>query len=181
MSSLTHKLKHEVRAMIPIILFFFVGFQLLALTQALMLREYGVKVSSFLAATVAALVVAKVVAIADLFKFVNRFPNRPLIYNIVWKTFVYFVGSFAFRYVEHLVHFWRESSGFVDANRKLFDEVVWAHFWVVQLWLCVLLLIHCTIRELTRTLGRERVIAMFFGESPMQAYEHQSHERAKHE
>jgi hypothetical protein len=31
-------------------------------------------------------VIAKVVLVADHVKFVNRFPDRPLIYNVVWKT-----------------------------------------------------------------------------------------------
>ena len=34
----------------------------------------------------AALLVAKVVLITDALPFVNRFPEKPLIYNVVWKT-----------------------------------------------------------------------------------------------
>ena len=44
------------------------------------------------------------------------------------------------------------------------DEIVWPHFWGVQLWLLVLLLVYCAIRELVRALGRERVTQMFFKE-----------------
>jgi hypothetical protein len=36
----------------------------------------------------------------------------------------------------------------------------------VQLWLFILLLVYCTFRELVRTLGRQRVIAMFFQNGP---------------
>jgi hypothetical protein len=54
-----HELKHELRQLITVILFFFVAFQLLALTEAMMLEHYGIRVSAFLKATVAALVVAK--------------------------------------------------------------------------------------------------------------------------
>jgi hypothetical protein len=68
-------LKHELRQLIPVILFFFVAFQLLALTETMMLEQYGIRVSTFLTATVAALVVAKVVLIADHLPFVDRFPE----------------------------------------------------------------------------------------------------------
>ena len=33
------------------------------------------------------------VLIADMLPFINRFPHRPLIYNVAWKTVIYFVIS----------------------------------------------------------------------------------------
>jgi len=162
MTTLHQKLKHEIRELIPVTLFFFVTFQLLALTRVLMLEQYGIRPSTFLNATVMALVIAKVVLIADHFKVVNRFPEKPLIYNVVWKTAIYFSASFVVRYAEHVIHFWRQSGSFAEANRRLVEEIVWPHFWGVQLWLLILLLVYCSVRELVRALGRERVIRMFF-------------------
>jgi hypothetical protein len=162
MSTLGEKLKHELAELIPVTAFFFIAFQMLALTQSLMLEQYGIRVSTFLSATVGALVVAKVVLISDHFPLVNRFPDKPLIYNVLWKTAIYFVASLIVRYVEHIIHFWLKAGNFGEANRQLFDEVIWPHFWCVQLWLLILLLLYCAIRELVRTLGRERIITMFF-------------------
>ena len=71
MSRFKEKLKHEVRELVPTTLFFFVGFELLVLTQALMLEQDGIKVTTFAAAAVGALVVAKVVLIADHSSFVT--------------------------------------------------------------------------------------------------------------
>jgi hypothetical protein len=42
-------------------------------------------------------------------------------------------------------------------------ETVWAHFWLIQIWLIDLFFAYCTMSELTRAIGRERVIGMFFG------------------
>ena len=162
MSTLGHKLKHELRELIPVTLFFFVTFQLLALTDALILKPYGIRAAVFLNATFLALIVAKAVLITDHFPLVNRFPNKPLIYNVVWKTAIYFTAALAFRYAEHLIHFWRKAGNFVEANRRLNDEAVWPHFWGVQLWLFILLLVYSTLRELVHALGRERIIKMFF-------------------
>jgi hypothetical protein len=158
----TDRVKHEFKDMVPVTLFFFCAFQLLALTQTLMLAQYGIRVPVFLAATFAALVVAKVVLIVDHFPFVNRFPDKPLIYNVLWKTAIYFSASLAMRYLEHFVDVFPESSGAADANRQILAGVVWPHFWALQLWLLVLMLSYCALRELVRTLGRERIIAMFF-------------------
>ena len=162
MSTVGHKLKHELHGLIPVIVFFFITFQLLALTEALILKQYGISVSVFLTATVKALVVAKVVLIADHFPLVNRFPEKPLSYNVVWKTTIYFTALIAFRYAEHFIHFWRETGNVVEANRRMVHDIVWPHFWVVQLWLLILLLVYCAFRELVRALGRERIIRMFF-------------------
>jgi hypothetical protein len=164
MSELGNKLKHELRELIPVTLFFFVTFQLLALTEALMLKQYGIHLTTFFAATMLALIVAKVVVITDHFALVNRFPEKPLFYNVIWKTLIYFTAALGARYLEHLIHFWRKSANFAEANRRLWEEIVWPHFWAVQLWLLVLLLTYCAFRELVRVLGRERIFAMFFHE-----------------
>ena len=164
MSNWGQKLKHELHELIPVLVFFFITFQLLALTEALMLKQYGISVPVFLTATVMALVVGKVVLIADHFPLVNRFPEKPLSYNVVWKTAIYFAALFAFRYGEHFVHFWRQTRDMAEAQRRMIEEVVWPHFFVVQLWLLVLLLVYCAFRELVRALGRERIIRMFFYE-----------------
>jgi hypothetical protein len=171
MSTLGHKLKHELRELIPVTVFFFVAFQLLALTETLMLKQYGVSISTFLAATVTALVVAKVVVVTDHFALVNRFPDKPLIYNVVWKTFIYFAAWLVVRYAEHFIHFWRETGNVAEANRRVFGEIVWPHFWGVQLWMLVLLLVYCAFRELVRALGREGIIRMFFHDPPKPGHE----------
>jgi len=166
MSSFAHKVKHEVDELIPVIVFFFITFQLLALTSSLMLKEFGVHGSEFLSATIMAIVVSKVVLIADHFPLVNRFPTKPLSYNVVWKTAIYFAALLAFRYTEHFVHFWRQTRDMAAANRRMIDEMIWPHFWALQIWLLVLLLFYCTFRELIRALGRTRIIQMFFKNPP---------------
>lgn len=162
MNSIGQRLKHEFRDFIAPAIFFFVAFQLLAFTNVMMLKQYGIRVTVFVTATVTALVVAKVVLIADHLPFINRFPERPLIYNVAWKTVLYFAAALAVRYVEHLIHFFRKAGSLGAANRQLLEEVVWTRFWVVQMWLLVLLLVYCALRELVRALGRRRVYEMFF-------------------
>lgn len=162
MSSIGSKLKHELLEAIPPAVFFFIAFQTIAFTSALMVRQYGVQVSTFVTATIAALVVAKVILIVDLLPFVDRFRGKPLIFSVLWKTMVYLGAALLVRYVEHLVHFLREYGDLASAHRHLFDEVIWPHFWAVQIWLLVTFLVYCTLRELVRVLGRERMGRIFF-------------------
>ena len=101
-------LKREIVEAIPAAVYFFVGFQIIAFTDALMLEEYGVRVSTFMLATVAALVSAKVVLILDAMPFVNRFAAAPLLVSIVWKTLLFLLLVGAFKYLEHLLPMLRE-------------------------------------------------------------------------
>lgn len=165
MSSIVSRLKHELVEVIPPTVFFFIAFQVIAFTRALMLEQYGIRVATFVAASIAALIVAKVVLIVDLLPFVNRFPEKPLIYNVAWKTMIYLAAALLVRYIEQLIPFVREHGDLALANRHLLDEVVWPHFWAVQIWLLVLFFVYCALRELVRVLGRERVLYIFFGPS----------------
>jgi hypothetical protein len=110
------------------------------------------------------LVVGKVVLIADKLPFINRFPDKPLFYNVGWKTAIYVTAALLFRYVEHLVGAMGPHGGFLGANAYIWSEIVWPRFWAVQIWLVVLFLAYCAMRELVRVVGRPRVLHMFFGD-----------------
>ena len=163
MVKLWHTLKREFLEVLPPTIFFLITFHIVLLDRALMLREYGLQLSSMAAAAVMALLVAKVVLLADMLPFINRFPEKPLIYNVVWKTIIYVIASLFVHYLEHFIPLWWRTGSFTDGNRDLWREIVWPHFWAIQLWLVVLIFVYCAGRELVRILGRERVLHIFFG------------------
>lgn len=163
MSQVWAKIKHEIHEVIPPTIFFLISFHIVVLDRALMAREFGVQPASMVGATIGALLVAKVVLLADMLPAINRFPEKPLIYNVLWKTTIYVVASLCVHYLEHLVPLWWRLGSFGAANEQLRSEMVWAHFWAIQLWLVVLIFVYCTGRELVRVIGRERALQIFFG------------------
>lgn len=167
MSSIVSRLKHMVVEVIPTAVFFFIAFEVIAFTRDLMLEPpQGTFVATLVATIIGALVIAKVVVVVDMLPFMNRFLDKPLIYNVLWKAGIYFLATLIFRYVEHIIPFVVESGDLIVANRQLFDqEGAWPRFWFVQIWLVVLFLIYCTLSEFGRVLGREQVLRMFFGAS----------------
>lgn len=138
MSKRWTKTKHEIVELIPPTIFFFCAFHFIAFVRVLMLKGTGIELQTSVSVTIAALVVAKSVALADLLPAINRYPNRPLAYNVAWKSAIYFVAAGIIHYLERLVEFWRQAG----------------------------ILNYCVIRELNRTLGEHTLRRMFFGPVP---------------
>ncbi|HQY88135.1 MAG TPA: hypothetical protein PK402_05720 [Tepidisphaeraceae bacterium] len=166
MSKLSAKIKEEIEAIIPPTLFFFVALHLVAFIRALMTEGTGIQLSTSLSVTVAALVLGKAVLIADMLPFINRYPTKPLAYNVIWKTVIYTLVSLFVHYLEHLIHFWRQTGSLLAGNQKLFAEIVWPHFFAIQILLVVLIFCYCMIHELIRVVGRRRALDIFFKPPP---------------
>ncbi len=153
--------------MIPPTIFFFVALHVVAFVRVLMLKGTGLAPLSTISIAVAALILGKSVLIADMLPLINRFPERPLIYNVAWKTMIYLLMSALIHYLERLFDFSRQAGGIVAGNEKLLAEIIWPHFWAVQIILLVLIVMYCTMHELVRVIGKEKVLRIFFGPMPL--------------
>ena len=160
------KLKEEFFKILPPTIYFFVALHIVMFIRVLMLEKTGIAPSSSISIAVAALILGKAVLIADMLPMINRFPHKPLIYNIAWKTVFYLLISAVIHYLERLIDFWRETGGFVAGNQKLLSEIIWPHFWAIQIILFVLIVAYCMVHELVRVIGKEKALRIFFGPMP---------------
>ena len=163
MSKVSAKIKEEIEALLPPTIYFFIALHLVAFVRVLMLKGTGITLGTSVSVTVGALILGKAVLLADLLPFINRYPDKPLAYNVAWKTTIYFVAAMFVHYLERLIDFWREAGGLVAGNEKLLAEIVWPHFWAIQIFLLVLILMYCTMREFIRVIGGDKVRRIFFG------------------
>ena len=167
MSTLTAKIREELLAMLPPTIFFFVALHIVSLVRSLMLKGTGLAPMTTVSVTVAALILGKAVLIADMLPIINRYPDKPLIYNVAWKTTIYLAMAALIHYLERLVDFSRQAGGLVAGNEKLLAEIVWPHFWAIQIVLLVLILMYCTMHEVARVIGGDKLRQMFFGPMPI--------------
>jgi hypothetical protein len=165
MGKVSEKVKEEFLAMIPPTIFFFVTLSLVAVVRMLMTRGTGLPIATPIQVAVGALVLGKSVLIADMLPIINRYPDKPLAYNVMWKTTIYFLVALVIHYLERLVDFWKEAGGFVAGNEKLLAEMVWSHFWAIQILLIVLIFDYCVMHELARVIGVTKLREMFFGKA----------------
>ncbi len=166
MTKLSTTLKKEFFELLPPTIFFFVALHIVAFVRVLMARGSHFVPLSSMSVAVAALILGKAVLLADMLPVINRFPNKPLIYNITWKTLIYLVMSALIHYLERLIDFWRQAGSFLAGNEKLMSEMVWPHFWAIQIILFVMIAMYCTMHELVRVIGKEKVLRIFFGPMP---------------
>jgi len=164
------KLKEEFFAALSPTIFFFVMLHIVSVVRVLMANGTNFQPMSTISITVAALILGKAVLIADKLPSINRYPEEPLIYNVAWKTVIYLLVAGVIHYLERLFDFSRQAGGIVAGNEKLLAEIVWPHFWAIQIILFVLILMYCTMRELVRVIGKEKVLRIFFGPKPLPAF-----------
>ena len=166
MTKLSTTLKKEFFELLPPTIYFFVALHLVMFIRVLMLEGTGLSPYSSASIAVTALVLGKAVLIADMLPMINRFPNKPLIYNVAWKTVIYWLLSAVLHYLERLIDFWRQTGSFVAGNEKLLSVIIWPHFWAIQIILFVLIAAYCMVHELVRVIGREKALRIFFGPMP---------------
>ncbi len=164
MGKVSAKIKEEFLAMIPPTVFFLLTLSLVAVMRMLMIKSTTMSPSTPFHVVVGALILGKSVLIADMLPIINRYPDKPLAYNVVWKTLIYVLVALIIHYLEHLVDFWKETGGFMAANEKLLAEMVWPHFWAIQIFLAVLIFQYCVMHELARVIGVKKFREMFFKE-----------------
>jgi hypothetical protein len=161
------RLLHEAREALPPTVFFAVGFNVIVLTTNLLLAEYLVAFSSFMLATIAALVVGKAVLVANALPIIRRFDRAPLIQPILFKTGVYWVAVFFARLLERFVHFSlieRNHPG--DFLSYLIAVFSWHRFAAVSIWVFVLFLIYVTASEFSQLFGPGEIRRLFFTYRP---------------
>jgi len=158
-----NKIKQTFFEILPPTIFFFISFSLILATKRMMLLEYGIPWTGFGEAIIGALLAGKVVLIVDKLPFVNRFPDKPLIYNTLWKSLIYCIAALFIHYLIQVVPLLIKHKSLMEASRHMFDGIVWSHFWLIQMWLVVLFFIYCAMRELIHVIGRDKFIHMFFG------------------
>ena len=118
MNKAVEKLKEEFLAVLPPTLFFFIALHIVGLVRVLMTKGTGLPVTSSAQIALAALIIGKAVLLADLWPPINRFPEKPLIYNIVWKTVIYYAVATVIHYLKRLYDFAKAAGGIAAGNES---------------------------------------------------------------
>ena len=119
MGKVSEKIKEEFLAMIPPTIFFFFTLGLVAVVRHADDEGNRDPISTPIQVAVGALILGKAVLIADMLPIINRYPDKPLAYNVAWKTVIYVLAALVIHYLERLIDFWKEAGGFGGWQREV--------------------------------------------------------------
>ena len=122
-STLVGQLKHELRQIGLVTLYFFLCFGVVLTLKKLLLAEYQIEFYAMSATVIGALVVAKIVVVLDKTRAGTRFDaTHPLWLSVLYKTVVYSLAAAAVLGLERVFHAYREAGQLGQALTE-----VWMH------------------------------------------------------
>lgn len=155
---------NEIRSVFPVVLYFLICFNLVYFIQLLVRPEgYARRFTSFMGASIAALVVGKIVLISENLPFINAFPKKPIIWNISWRFFVYSIIVVLVQLMDQAVRAWYKTDSIAFAMEIIKSTVCDTPFWGIQLFELIFFLIFIVFSDFARSVGIEKTKRIFFG------------------
>ena len=160
--------KHEFLQVLPPTIYFLIMFNVVALTTAMVLKEFEIPASAHAVATVLALIVGKVVLVVNKLPQLRRLDGKPLIYPVFFKATVYSVFVLMVRLLEHWVPALIEAGSFLQATDEVISHVAWRIFAMGQIWIFVLFVIYIAVAEIIALFGLTsgQLMTAFFKQHP---------------
>lgn len=156
-------LKMEFLRVFPAFLFFFIAFNLINMIEGLFLKSKGIPPFSFYTLLIAAGVIAKILVVIDHLPFINAFPDKPLICNVVWKTFLYETSTFLVRLLMRLLPCLLESHHLIEGYQDFMRSFDTKQFLAIQILYLILFFTFVTAQEFILAIGAKKTRKMFFG------------------
>lgn len=156
-------LLREIKKAIPPTLFFLIIFHLTFLLRHLNDEGLGITTEQSFSALIGALVMGKAYLAMDTLSFVNLFKGRPLILSTLWKGIIFLLfASLGLFLEEYLPLAWHHRS-FTASWHLFVHGFSLPLFEANHLFLAFWILLFTGSSELIQAIGRDRVLALFFG------------------
>jgi hypothetical protein len=155
-------LKKELREVIPVTLFFFIGSALVLMLVKLILAQYSIPVAVLSRAMLASLIVGKVVLVLEKVPLEERLPHAPRGVLVAIKTLFYGSGAIVAGFLERLIETCRSSQGFGEALAETWTHTSLGRFLAVVLCVTILFGAYFIFLELDRVMGEGAIVALFF-------------------
>jgi hypothetical protein len=151
----------EAKSFIGIFIYLFIVFGLLSLHEWVVLSSQNINYRFYGIALINALVLSKVILLAEGFKFADRFKNKPLAYPVVYKSIAFTVLLFIAYVVEEVLVGLFHGKGLAGSVPAIGGGTIGGWF-AVALIMCIALVPFFAFREMTRAIGRPQFYALCF-------------------
>ena len=154
------KILHELKSYWLLVLYMAIFFAVFTTYRRLLLAHYGISYADYGISVIRALVLGKVVLVAEALRLGRRFEEKPLIVPTLYKTFLFTVCVAVFDIAEHLVRGLIGGLGPSGAVHEVMSR--FNYEWLSRALVIFFAFIpFFAVRELRRVLG-EGAIGIFF-------------------
>jgi hypothetical protein len=157
------KLRHELKAMAFITLYFALCFGLVMLLKKLLLEQYDIQFNGLALALLGAVLLAKVVLLMEHFPVESWVPNHPVAVAVILRTLIYGVGVLAALTLEKAFEARHEYGGFVHALTRVYQHPEYPHVLFNTICVGLALLGFNIFSVLRRHFGKNGLSKLFFG------------------
>lgn len=159
--SIQDKLKHELKSVILVTLFFAAWLGVLMLLKVLILEDYHIRFGGFSMVLVGALVLGKVVLILEHVSLGSWLRKHPVIVEILLRTLVYALGTLVVLLLEKSFESRHDHGGILPALANVFSHRDMPHVWTNAICLTGALFFYNSLSVLNRHLGSGGLAGVF--------------------
>ena len=151
----------EAKSFVGIFIYLFIVFGLLSLHAWVVLSAENISYRFYGMALINALVLSKIILLAEGFRFADKFKNQPLVYPVAYKAIAFTALLFAAYVVEEiLVGLWHGKS-LAESFPAIGGGTI-GEWLAAALIMCIALIPFFAFREMTRVIGRPQFYALCF-------------------
>ena len=155
------KVKHELKAVILVTLFFAAWLGVLMGLKVLILEDYQIRFGSVSAVLIGALILAKVVLILEHVPLGGWLRNQPVLVDVILRTLLYALGTLVVLLLEKAFESRHEQGGVGPAVMKVFQHRDIPHILANTICVTGALLFYNLLSALNRHLGTGGLARVF--------------------
>lgn len=159
--SIREKLKHEIKAVVLVTLFFAAWLGVLMGIKALILEDYQIHLTGFSMVLVGALVLGKVVLILEHVPLGSWLRNHPVLVEVLLRTLLYAIGTLVVLLLEKSIESRHEHGGILPALANVFEHRDMPHVWANTICVTGALLFYNLLSALKHHLGTGGLARVF--------------------
>jgi hypothetical protein len=172
MNRILSAIGHDLREVVSPVIFLFCMFQLVGISNALLLESYSITPTHTVFAAVGALIGGKAILIANKIRSLHFFEGHAVIVTVLGRSILYAVFCAVFLCAEHVVTGLFKSEGPIASLETMVANVSLDHMLANTIWLFISLMLYNSYVEVDRCLGRGTLKRIFLGREKPNALEH---------
>jgi len=166
MKKILKAIAEDIHEIIFPVLFLFCMFELVSITNALLLESYKVTPTHTLFAGLGALIGGKAIFVANKLSYLHIFRDKPVLVSVLWRSLIYAIFCVLFLCSEHIVTGLFDREGPVRSLEGLVAGISLDHVAANLIWLFVSLMLYNSYIEIDRQLGAGTLRRLFIGTKP---------------